>query len=237
MLRLLCFAGLCFAVYWFGLREGCGTRGALACPPAALEEGVGTTLDAGEVCRDSGYLCAQGRNFQVARWELDKGRLRIRVPAVEYYSGETERRIREAVIEGIKAWDGHPFPLIIDSGKYTLRLWDIRVVWTQGMNNHALGQARVGWQIKGKRLKLETDGMAVVIPPHAAGGVDDRLYDYIKAVAIHEMGHALGVMWHSDSTRDIMYAQMLPKTVPELSDRDLRTMEALYALPNGAKVE
>jgi predicted Zn-dependent protease len=159
------------------------------------------------------------------------------VPPLEFLSGKNEQRVREAVVEGIKVWDRKPFPLIIDSGNYTLRLWDIRVVWTQGMNNHAAGQARVGWKIDGKRLKLETDGMAVVIPPQAAGGVDDAMFEFIKAVAIHEMGHALGVMWHSDSTRDIMYPQMLPSTRAELSDRDLQTMEALYALPNGAMVQ
>lgn len=237
MLRLAVFAAVVFAAWWFGFRDGCGSKGALACPPPALEEGVGVTLDAREVCRDAGYLCAQGRNFQVVRWGLDKGRLRIRVPPVEFLQGEAERRVREAVIEGIKAWDGKPFPIIIDSGNYTLRFWDIRVVWTQGMSNHAAGQARVNWKIDGKRLNMETDGMAVVIPPQALAGVDDALFEFIKSVTLHEMSHALGVIWHSDSKRDIMYPQILPGTRAELSDRDLRTVEALYALPNGAMVQ
>ena len=54
---------------------------------------------------------------------------------------------------------------------------------------------------------------------------------------MHEMSHALGIMWHSDSTRDIMYPQILPNTMAELSARDLRTVEALYELPNGAMVQ
>lgn len=237
MFRLACYAGIVFAIYWFGFRDGCGTKGALACPPPALEEGVGVTLDAREVCSGSGYLCAQGRNFQVVRWGLDKGRLRIRVPPVEFLDGEAEKQVRAAVVEGIKAWDRKPFPIVIDSGNYTLRMWDIRVVWTQGMSNHAAGQARVGWKIDGKRLKMETDGMAVVIPPAVLAGVNEPLFEYIKAVTMHEMSHALGVMWHSDSPRDIMYPQMLPSTRAELSERDLRTVEALYELPNGATVQ
>lgn len=237
MIRLACFAAAVFAIYWFGFRDSCGSRGALACPPPELEQGVGTILDAAEVCKDAGYLCAQGRNFQIVRWGLDKGRLRIRVPPVEFLGGANEQRVREAVVEGIKAWDGKPFPLVIDSGDYTFRLWDIRVVWTQGMSSHAAGQARVGWKIDGKRLYMDTDGMAVVIPPAASSGVDDALYEFIKSVTMHEMSHALGVLWHSDSTRDIMYPQIMPNSRAELSERDIRTVEALYALPTGATVQ
>jgi hypothetical protein len=40
---------------------------------------------------------------------------------------------------------------------------------------------------------------------------------------------------HSDSERDIMYPQYTPGATPDApSGRDLRTVEALYALPNGA---
>jgi hypothetical protein len=118
-----------------------------------------------------------------------------------------------------------------------LRFWDIRVVWTQGMSNHAAGQARVGWKIDGKRLNMETDGMAVVLPPKIMMGIDDALLEFVKAVAIHEMGHALGLLRHSDSKSDIMYPQILPSTEASLSERDLQTVEALYRLPNGAMVQ
>ena len=237
MVRMICWGAFVFAIYWFGCRADCGRCGALACPPPEIEEGVGVTLDAREVCRGSGYLCAAMQDSQVTRWGLDKGKLRIRVPPTEYLSGDADRRVRDAVVEGIKAWDRKPFPLIIDSGDFTLRFWDVRVVWTQGMNNHTAGQARVGWKIDGKRLKLETDGMAVVLPPQVMTGINDAVLEHIKAVTIHEMGHSLGLLGHSDSPRDIMYPQILPSTRAELSDRDLQTIEALYALPNGATVQ
>jgi predicted Zn-dependent protease len=241
MIRTICWGAFVFAIYWFGFRGGCGTRGAIACPPPGLDEGVGTTLEASEVCRDSGYLCSAMQGNLVTRWSFDKGKLRIRVPPPDLpgyvLSKQASDRLRDAVAEGIKAWDGHPFPLIVDSGEFTFRLWDIRVVWTQGMNNHAAGQARVGWKIDGKRLDLQTDGLAVVVPPQVMMGVDEKLYEFIKAIAIHEMGHSLGMLGHSDSPRDIMYPQMLPTTRAELSERDLQTIDALYRLPNGATVQ
>jgi hypothetical protein len=93
-IRLVCVAAVAFAVYWFGLRGGCGTRGAIACPDPALEQGVGVTVNA-------------------------------------------------AAVEGIMVWDGHPLPLVIDTGKYTVRFWDVGVVWTQGLYNEAAVLAQV----------------------------------------------------------------------------------------------
>jgi predicted Zn-dependent protease len=50
--------------------------------------------------------------------------------------------------------------------------------------------------------------------------------------AAHAMGHALGLP-HSDSERDVMYPR---NTARNLSTRDFGTVDALYRLPNGAKI-
>lgn len=236
MFRLACYAAVVFGIYWFGFRGGCDTRGALACPPPELEEGVGQVIDSAEACRGAGYLCTGRGGFQVVRWALDKGKLRVRVPPPDILSGEAARRVRAATIEGIKTWDGHPFPLVIDDGDFTLHMWDVRVQWTEGLFNAAAGFNRWSWKINGKRLDFSVDGLSIVVPPLAVAGSEEALLERVKAVAIHEMGHALGLQ-HSDSANDIMYPQMLPTTQARLSDRDLQTVEALYALPNGAIVQ
>ena len=56
--------------------------------------------------------------------------------------------------------------------------------------------------------------------------------EQVLLTAAHEMGHALGLP-HSDSRRDVMYPT---NTARSLSNRDFRTVGALYRLPNGAVI-
>jgi len=248
VIRILVLALGAYGAYWYAARPACGRGDAVACPEPALEEGIGITLGAGEVCPRSGYLCAgHSGPFQVLRWPLDTGRLRVRVPPPEFVDAASARQLQGAAVEGIMAWDGHPFPIVIDAGRYTLHVPDIRVVWTQGLNVAAEGQMRVGGWPDGKRIHFETDGLALVVPPIAAllaqaGAAPPRdmheaLLAHVRAAAMHEMGHGLGLM-HSDVQGDIMFPQMSPDpSGAHLSARDIATEEALYALPNGAKVQ
>jgi len=159
---LACIGGVAYGAYWYAFKPACGSRGAIACPPAELEEGVGVTLRAAEICPKSGYLCFEGRR-QIARWPLDKGRLKINVPLPEFASGAEAEELRAAAIEGIRAWDGHPFPLVIDTGKPIYPSWDVRVVWTQGLSiEGAAGVAHAQVEPVGKRIKFMTGEWEIV---------------------------------------------------------------------------
>ncbi len=50
----------------------------------------------------------------------------------------------------------------------------------------------------------------------------------LRRTAVHELGHALGLLLHSADTTDIMYA---PPLVDLPSERDHRTIEVLYHTP------
>lgn len=63
-------------------------------------------------------------------------------------------------------------------------------------------------------------------------GADGKINsdDFLRAISLHEIGHALGIAGHSDSASDIMFASVSHET-HNLSSRDIATLKALYKLP------
>lgn len=189
-------------------------------------------LTAEEACRDVGYLCAEvereGR-WRALRWPDSTDRLRILVEEPAHEPPARARALRAAVVRALDRWQGHPLQLIVLREEREGPV-DFRVRWVPVLSEARLGSTRLQW--RGNRDHQEvsiTDFVLATRSPHDERPLDVR---EVELSAAHEMGHALGLP-HSDSPRDVMYAE---NTASNLTTRDYLTLEALYSLPNGVEI-
>ena len=188
------------------------------------------TVTAAEACLDAGYLCdelARADSFRVLRWPDRVTGVRVHVPLPELPDGRRARTLRNAAVRGILAWQDAPLRLeVIDDPAGA----DIVVSWTSRPEGSRLGETRLEWRERDGVVSFRVPRMelATVSPLHGR----DLEGSEVELVAVHEMGHALGLP-HSDDPDDVMFPE---KTARFLTTRDHRTVAALYRLPTGALV-
>jgi hypothetical protein len=101
---------------------------------------------------------------------------------------------------------------------------DVQVRWIDHFSFERAGQADIVWDRQGWIVKG-----TLTLATHTFRGAPLSA-DAVYTVALHEIGHLLGV-GHSDDPRDVMY----PSTeVHDLTLRDRQTAQLLYELPPGS---
>ena len=111
------------------------------------------------------------------------------------------------------------FDLDADSGQA-----EVEVRWKERFDIERTGQTDLIWDGEG-RIQRGVITIAMLDPQGRALGPDD-----VRVVALHEVGHLLGLDHSSDST-DIMFAKTQAR---DLSDRDVQTVVLLYELGPGS---
>jgi predicted Zn-dependent protease len=126
---------------------------------------------------------------------------------------------------------------------------DIRFQWdSDTMPENAAGEEMDWVQIRREGDELAGRKVAYITPDLTHRWSKDEM----RAIVLHEMGHALGIAGHSDSKGDIMFFQMQDEThqvripgmiyplawkslVSKPSQRDLNTLIRLYNTPGSVE--
>jgi hypothetical protein len=170
------------------------------------------------------------------RWDLSRGPVRFwvqRRPGVAADVSVTGAEWRRAIAVAADAWrdvvPGLAFTVEDDSARA-----DVIVTWERDLASApadgdlsfgAAGRTTLVPSPDGRALAARVR-LAVFAPGGARYSIDD-----VRAVARHELGHALGLAHHAAPT-----SVMAPLVRAErLTDEDRATLRALYALPIGAR--
>ena len=78
--------------------------------------------------------------------------------------------------------------------------------------------------VNGKRYFSHVD-IEVSLTNYNGGEFTDK---NLQAIALHEIGHALGITYHSDNLNDIMYKSTDSYKNTTISKRDLNTLKETY---------
>ena len=165
----------------------------------------------------------ESRDSNVARWPNRIGKpLRVWVQPATHLAGWDSSYV--AIVQGaFREWAsvGIPVPFTFNSDSARS---DIHVTWRERFNEPISGKTR--WARDDEWWIIE--GNITLALHHHQG--DPLGASAVKAIALHEVGHLLGL----DHTADISNIMTPRVRVRELSDADRATLRLIYTLPAGA---
>ncbi len=175
------------------------------------------------------YLDEVSENGKFVRWALTKMPLRLYIEqspqGIRNFQPAFVNQIRLAMDVWVKALEHQlSYTIVYDKEEADIAVSWINSIDTRGHETDG-GTAYTAGLTLPRIRNDELWDMDVKIATFDIQGKPQKT-EIIYAVAIHELGHALGLLGHSDSSEDIMYAQNQNVTMP--SRRDINTIRKLY---------
>lgn len=155
----------------------------------------------------------------VQRWHDDTREIRVYFhpgQAIAGWSAEKERLVKAAFSQWESALD-HRFQFVFTPHPQQA---DIEVTWHPAPKGLQIGHQNISWR---NNLLTQAEIEISLFNPEKKPLSNLE----IQYVAMHEIGHVLGIRGHSPNPSDIMYPTLQPKSAT-LSSGDIATMKALY---------
>ncbi len=175
----------------------------------------GTTTYLGEMLEQSG-------DSILRRWE-NRTTNPIHVWFAPTFAANFKPQFLDAIRAAFGQWTGVGVPVRFDFAGDSTNA-EVTVKWRIQFEIERTGQTDVTWDENG-HIQSAVVTLATFDPKGRPMESDD-----IRVVAVHEVGHVLGLDHSKDST-DIMFPTA---KVRDLSDRDVRTVMLLYQLTPGS---